>query len=244
MKKIIISLIVFASALQVVAQTFTTEDYKKAGWMTLRFYGGQRSSQKSLEGPNWLIMDHEVSSSDQNALRNNKGFSTSAYKKGYDFTNDADGSVDLSGGWFDCGDHVKFGQTEFYSAYTVLKGFAVWPAGYDDYYSYDYSGYRKEQKFSWEDAQGTPNGIPDVLDEVKYVCEFFIKCTPNTSTFYSQMGVGDNDHQNWVTSVAMAALPKNQGGQNDGSRTVKKNPEDGCMTLSTQGPNTTGVPPT
>ena len=89
MKKILISLIVIAASLEVVAQTFTAEDYKKAGWMTLRFYGGQRSSQKSLEGPNWLIMDHEVSASDQSGL-SGKGFKASAYKKGYDFTNDAD----------------------------------------------------------------------------------------------------------------------------------------------------------
>lgn len=196
--------------------------------MTLRFYGGQRSSQKSLEGPNWLIMDHAVSGTDQGTL-GDKGFKASSYRKGYDFTNDADGGNDLSGGWFDCGDHVKFGQTEFYSAYTVLKGYDVWPAGYDDYYSYDYSGYQAAGDFSWESKKGTPNGIPDVLDEVKYACEFFIKCTPNSSTFYSQVGDGNADHSNWVTSVAMAALPKNQGGQNDGSRVTTKNPNDGSM---------------
>lgn len=211
-----------------IGQTFTTEDYKKAAWMTLRFYGGQRSSQKSLEGPNWLIMDHAVSSSDQSGL-SGKGFSTSSYRKGYDFTKDADGSVDLSGGWFDCGDHVKFGQTEFYAAYVVLKGFSEWPAGYNDYYSYDYSGYQAAGDFTWEGAKGTPNGIPDVLDEIKYACEFFIKCTPNATTFYSQVGDGNADHQNWVTSVAMAALPKSQGGQSDGSRTVTKNPNDCAM---------------
>jgi len=228
MKKILISLLVVAASLEVVAQKFTTEDYKKATWMTLRFYGAQRSSQKSLEGPNWLIIDHEVSQSDQSGL-SGKGFSASAYRKGYDFTNDADGSVDLSGGWFDCGDHVKFGQTQYYSAYIVLKGYSEWPAGYDDYYSYDYSGYRAAQDFTWEGGKGTPNGIPDVLDEIKFACEFFIKCAPNASTFYSQVGDGGADHTNWVTSVAMAALPKNQGGQNNGSRSVVKNPNDCAM---------------
>lgn len=229
MKKYVLLVIsVFLSTYFAIGQTFTANDYKKASWMTLRFYGGQRSSQKSLEGPNWLIMDHAVSSTDQGTL-GNKGFKASSYRKGYDFTNDADGANDLSGGWFDCGDHVKFGQTEFYSAYTVLKGYDVWPAGYDDYYSYDYSGYQAAEDFSWEGKKGTPNGIPDILDEVKYACEFFIKCTPNSSTFYSQVGDGNADHSNWVTSVAMAALPKNQGGQNDGSRVITKNPNDGSM---------------
>ncbi|MBR4349399.1 MAG: hypothetical protein IKP99_01605, partial [Bacteroidales bacterium] len=71
MKKIIISLLVIAASLEVVAQTFTSDDYKKAGWMTLRFYGGQRISLKNHSAPNWLIMDHGV---------------------GYDFDKDADGS--------------------------------------------------------------------------------------------------------------------------------------------------------
>ena len=208
MKKIIIFLFVLVSALQVVAQTFTAADYKKAGWMTLRFYGGQRSSLKDHSAPNWLIMDHGV---------------------GYDFDKDADGSTDLTGGWFDCGDHVLFGQTFFYSAYVVLKGYDVFPEGYDDYYSYNYSGYQAGGDFSWEGGKGQPNGIPDVLDEVKAACEFMIKATPNGNTFYSQKGDGNADHKNWVTSVKMATLSRNDGGQSDGARSVVKNPDDGSM---------------
>ena len=127
MKKIIISLLVIAASLEVVAQTFTSDDYKKAGWMTLRFYGGQRISLKNHSAPNWLIMDHGA---------------------GYDFDKDADGNTDLTGGWFDCGDHVLFGQTFFYSAYVVLKGYDAFPEGYDDYYSYNYSGYQAAGDFS------------------------------------------------------------------------------------------------
>lgn len=208
MKKIIISLLVIAASLEVVAQTFTSDDYKKAGWMTLRFYGGQRISLKNHSAPNWLIMDHGV---------------------GYDFDKDADGSTDLTGGWFDCGDHVLFGQTFFYSAYVVLKGYDAFPEGYDDYYSYNYSGYQAAGDFSWEGKKGQPNGIPDVLDEVKAACEFMIKATPNGTTFYSQKGDGDADHKNWVTSVKMATLSRNDGGQSDGPRSVVKNPNDGSM---------------
>lgn len=208
MKKIIISLLVIAASLEVVAQTFTSDDYKKAGWMTLRFYGGQRISLKDHSAPNWLIMDHGV---------------------GYDFDKDADGSTDLTGGWFDCGDHVLFGQTFFYSAYVVLKGYDAFPEGYDDYYSYNYSGYQAAGDFSWEGKKGQPNGIPDVLDEVKAACEFMIKATPNGNTFYSQKGDGNADHKNWVTSVKMATLSRNDGGQSDGPRSVVKNPNDGSM---------------
>lgn len=208
MKKIIISLLVIAASLEVVAQTFTSDDYKKAGWMTLRFYGGQRISLKNHSAPNWLIMDHGV---------------------GYDFDKDADGNTDLTGGWFDCGDHVLFGQTFFYSAYVVLKGYDAFPEGYDDYYSYNYSGYQAAGDFSWEGKKGQPNGIPDVLDEIKAACEFMIKATPNGNTFYSQKGDGNADHKNWVTSVKMATLSRNDGGQSDGPRSVVKNPNDGSM---------------
>lgn len=209
MKKYVLLVIsVFLSAYFAIGQTFTANDYKKASWMTLRFYGGQRSSMKDTKPMNWLVMDH---------------------LDGLDFTKDADGSNDLSGGWFDCGDHVKFGQTEFYAAYVVLKGYSEWPSGYDDYYSYDYTGYQKAADFSWEGKKGIPNGIPDVLDEVKYACEFFIKCTPNASTFYSQVGNGDADHKQWVTSVKMAKSSRNDGGQSDGSRSITKNPSDGSM---------------
>ena len=68
-----------------------------------------------------------------------------------------------------------------------------------------------------------------MLDEVRFACEFMIKATPNATTFYSQKGNGDYDHKNWVTSVAMAACSKTEGGQGSGSRDVVKNPNDGSM---------------
>ena len=98
------------------AEAFDAQDYKKALWMTTRFYGAQRSGI----GPNWLIMEHE-----------NPQYRTS-------FTQDADRSVspphDLEGGWFDCGDHATFGQTFFYSAYLLAKAYEAFPTGFHDLY--------------------------------------------------------------------------------------------------------------
>lgn len=184
-------------------------DYQKALWMTTRMYGGQRSGS----GPNWITMDHNV---------NNNGKT----RNGVDFINDSDGTYDLSGGWHDCGDHVKFGQTQYYSAYMLLLGYDAFPTGYDDYYSFNYSGYQATQDFSWESADGTPNGIPDILDEVKYATDYFIKCTKDGSTFYSQVGNGNYDHQQWVTSVYMSTLSENNGGE---TRDIKKDPNDASM---------------
>ncbi len=190
------------------AQYFTAGDYEKALWMTTRFYGGQRSGEH-----NWLLHNHLPEG-------------VPAHLKGTAFIGDNDNGYDLSGGWHDCGDHVKFGQTEFYSAYMLLKGFAEFPQGYDDYYDYEYTGYANSGKWNWEDNTHSPNGIPDILDEVKHATDYFIKCARNSNTFYFQVGQGGPDHQKWVTAVKMQTLPKGDGGQ---PREAYKNPNDASM---------------
>jgi hypothetical protein len=185
----------------VPAQSLKTEDYRKALWMATRFYGAQRSGA----GPNWLIMDHDA---------------------GKDFVNDADGDYSLAGGWHDCGDHVKYGQTQFYSGYLLLKAYSEFPQGFDDDYSPDYAGYKQSGDFTWEGHKGGPNGIPDILDEVKYATDYFIKCARSESIFYHQVGDGNLDHKHWITSVKMATLGAQDGGQ---PRKVFKNPADASM---------------
>jgi hypothetical protein len=214
------------SVQNVKSQGLTNVDYKKALWMTARMYGGQRSG----DGPNWLTMDHTPTAAEFTNMVANKGAIQSQFVKGKDFTKDADGTTSLSGGWVDCADHVKFGQTFFYAAYTLLKGYSEFTAGYDDLYNgATYADYQAAGDFTYEGAKGKPNGIPDILDELKYETDFFIKCTPNATTFYSQVGDGSLDHQNWVTSPMMAILPKSQGGQNDGARVFVKNAVDASM---------------
>lgn len=208
-------------------QDLSQDDYKKALWMTTRFYGGQRSGEN-----NWLLADH---------LPNG----VNANLKGVVFRADRDGSVDLSGGWHDCGDHVKFGQTQFYSAYMLLKAYEQFKAGFDDYYSADYAGYKSQSTsgaatgWQWEGNGHDPNGIPDLLDEVKHATDFFIKCTPNGSTFYYQVGDGGSpgDHATNNTGVKIQTLAVDEGGNNDNGagspsgpfRGAYKNPNDGAM---------------
>ncbi|MFN3404360.1 MAG: glycoside hydrolase family 9 protein [Cytophagaceae bacterium] len=203
------SLLIFGFVPHSYSQHFTTPDYKKALWMTTRMYGGQRSGEN-----NWMVHNH-LPTGVPEALRGNC------------FIEDKDiDGYDLSGGWHDCGDHVKFGQTEFYSAYMLLKGYAEFKRGYDDYYSYAYNGYKTSGNWNWEGNGHDPNGIPDILDEVKHATDFFIKCAKNSSTFYYQVGQGGPDHEQWVTAVKMQTLSKSQGGQ---PRTVYKNPADASM---------------
>jgi uncharacterized protein YjdB len=187
------------------SQAFTTADYRKAEWMTARFYGAQRASLKTGTTSNWLLQ--------------NQGTAT-------DFNNDNDGGYDLTGGWFDCGDHPMFGQTQFYSAYVLLKGYDLWPAGYGDYYSQTYAGYFKAQNYNWEGTGHDPDGIPDIVNEVKYATDFFIKATRSATQFYSQKGQGNADHKHWITSVKMATLATAEGGQ---PRVMYSNVKDASM---------------
>lgn len=212
-KLFILLVISLLSSLGIWAQkpSFDLEQYQKALWMTTRFYGAQRSGV----GPNWLLASHNPTSV-------NVSWDKSKFVQGQSFVKDADGNYDLSGGWFDCGDHVKFGQTEFYSAYMLLLGYSEFPEGYDDYYSFDYSGYISADDYTWEGKKGKPNGIPDILDEVKYATDYLMKCVRDKSTFYYQVGDGDADHKHWVTASVMATLPVSEGGEADGSRKVSK----------------------
>ena len=154
---------------------FDKEQYQKALWMTARFYGAQRMG----EGVNWLVATHEP-----NGVANGTFFSESKFVKGKSYLKDADGSYNLTGGWFDCGDFVLFGQTFFYSAYMLALGYSEFPGGYDDYYSFDYHGYISADDYTWEGKKGAPNGIPDILDEVKYATDFILKAVRDKSTFY------------------------------------------------------------
>ena len=181
---------------------FTPDDYKRALWMVTRFYGAQRSGK----GPNWLIMQHD----------------TVAYRTSF---TDLDNGKDFSGGWFDCGDHVTFGQTFFFSAYMLAKAYDMFPTGFHDLYNgWDYSDYVASG--NWDMAGGTPDGIPDLLQELKYATDWIIKATPDGSTFYYQKGEGEKDHKLWVTAGKMAKMPSDEGGD---PRTIFKNPDDGVM---------------
>lgn len=193
----------------------TDQDYAKALWMTTRFYGAQRATDTDKAEPqhNWVIQDYKPSGLPES-------------KRGIAFAGDSDGSYDLSGGWFDCGDHVFFGQTGFFAAYMLLKGYEEFKAGHNDHYGENYTGYRTSGDYSWEGAQGIPNNIPDVLEEAKHATDFFIKCARNSSTFYYEKGDGTADHKQRVTAVKMQTNSVSNGGE---PREMWKNPNGASM---------------
>jgi endoglucanase len=109
--------------------------------------------------------------------------------------------VDLKGGWHDCGDHVKFGQTNAYSAAVLLfmyHHFTEIYKKYGDTYSPDYSS-------------GSPNGIPDVLDEVKIFTDYLLKACTNGKVYY-QVGNAQQDHSNCSEPEFQSTLGTSAGG--------------------------------
>jgi endoglucanase len=89
----------------------------------------------------------------------------------------SDGDVvglDLTGGFHDAGDHVKFGLPQTWSAATL--GFALY-----------------EFRESFDKAGATS----DMLATLKHFTDFFLKCHVSTNTFYYNVGDGNSDHSYW-----------------------------------------------
>lgn len=95
---------------------------------------------------------------------------------------------DLSGGWHDCGDYIKFHVTGPYTALMNLYGYDKFPEAYADNYSPAYS-------------KAPGNGIPDVLDEVKIETDYLIKCANDGITIYWQIGDG-KDHNSFNEPIS------------------------------------------
>jgi len=92
---------------------------------------------------------------------------------------------DLTGGWFDAGDHVKFGFPMAGSA-TMLA----------------WAGLECPQAFNQTGQMGV------LLDNLKWVYDYFIKCdvldtNGDTLMFYGQIGQGSADHAFWGPSEVM-----------------------------------------
>jgi endoglucanase len=99
--------------------------------------------------------------------------------------------LDLTGGFHDAGDYVKFGLPQAFSA-SVL-GWSL----------YEYRG-------EFDRAGLTAK----TLRTLKYFTDYFLKSHPNATTFYYHVGDGNADHSRWespegqnITRPALAARP-------------------------------------
>ncbi len=85
-----------------------------------------------------------------------------------------DNGLDLSGGFFDAGDNVKFNLPMSYS--TALLAWSV----IEDKDAYEKSGQ-----------------LDYILDNIRWGNDYFIKCHPEPNVYYYQVGDGNADHGWW-----------------------------------------------
>jgi len=102
---------------------------------------------------------------------------------------DGDGCVDVSGGFHDAGDHVKFGLPEAYAASLVSWGYYEFRSAYE------------------ETGQAAH---AETL--CRYFCDYFMRCTfrdknGDVIAFCYQVGDGDIDHSYWQ-SPEIDAMPR------------------------------------
>lgn len=85
-----------------------------------------------------------------------------------------DVGVDLTGGFHDAGDHVKFGLPQAYAA--SILGWSL---------------------YKYEDVFENTGTKQNLLSTLKYFTDYLLKCHPDPDTFYYQVGDGGEDHAYW-----------------------------------------------
>jgi len=132
-----------------------TFNYAEALQKSISFYEAQQSGRL----PNWNRFQWR---------------GTSALNDG------ADVGKDLTGGWYDAGDHVKFGFPMAASA-TLLAWSAV----------------------EYRDAYASSGQLDELLNNLRFVNDYFIKAHTAPNELYGQVGNGSADHAWWGPAEVM-----------------------------------------
>lgn len=128
-------------------------DYGRAWQQTLMFYEFQKSGR--------------ISEDDPDCNRNN-------WKGDCEWNDGSDVGLDLTGGWHDAGDHVKFNLPMEYASTMLAWSYLEYTDTYDE---------AGQSKY--------------MLNEIKWVNDYLIKCHAEKNVFYYQVGDGEVDHQFW-----------------------------------------------
>jgi endoglucanase len=92
----------------------------------------------------------------------------------------ADVGKDLTGGWYDAGDHVKFNFPMAFSATSLAWGAIEFKQGYENAGQLDY-----------------------VKKNIRFANDYFIKCHTSANELYGQVGNGGTDHAWWGSAEVM-----------------------------------------
>ncbi|NMM50382.1 glycoside hydrolase family 9 protein [Marinigracilibium pacificum] len=92
----------------------------------------------------------------------------------------ADFGVDLTGGWYDAGDHVKFNFPMAYSV-TVLSWGGI----------------------EFKDAYEKSGQMIHLKNNLRFACDYLMKCHTAPNELYGQVGDGNADHAWWGSAEVM-----------------------------------------
>ena len=92
-----------------------------------------------------------------------------------------DAGIDLTGGLYDAGDHVKFNLPMAYTA-SMLS----WSV------------------YEYEDAYKEAGQLDYIRGDIRWITDYLIKCHPEDYVFYYQVGDGNADHSWWGPAEVMA----------------------------------------
>jgi endoglucanase len=183
MKNILIFALLGLLAVSTANAQLTVAQMKDLLAKATKFYGAQRCGNAN----NWLIAN--IADGHTCHLQDGPGYT-------------ANPNIDLTGGWHDAGDHLKFTLTNAYASYVLLKAYDAFPAAFADNYSPSY---------------GPADGIPDVLNEVKVGTDYLLKLQLSSTVMIAQVGDGNADHNVFFTSPLQSTKSTSQGG---GARAV------------------------
>ena len=93
----------------------------------------------------------------------------------------SDNGLDLTGGWYDAGDNVKFNLPMAYSAAMLAWSVYEVPEAYEESGQMEY-----------------------VLGDIRWVTDYLMRCHPEDHVYYYQVGDGNADHSWWGPCEVMA----------------------------------------
>lgn len=98
--------------------------------------------------------------------------------------------IDVTGGWHDASDYLQYSTTSINTVFQMMFAYQNFPEIYGD-------------EFDEHGEEGS-NGIPDILDEIKWGLEWMLKMNPAPGEMYNQIA-DDRDHVGYRLPVGDTA---------------------------------------
>lgn len=175
--KLSIPLICAVHAMLGVSAQAADHNYAEALQKSIYFYEAQRSGPLPSEENNHLANDlHNGFLPNRVEWRGDSYLDDGKYNQFGELI-----SLDLTGGWHDAGDHVKFGLPMAFSA--SVMGWGI---------------------LEFWDAYEASGQLPYALDNIRWVSDYFLKAHVAEYEFYAQVGDGIIDHSLWAAPETQA----------------------------------------